>query len=102
MAKKIRSASTAGSNRAYSNGGGGKDKCSDGMPQSESRMGSIKPICHGYRQGKSELLQLQKIWTFSVVTTTYPMINDSTINKSQVRILCGKFTRELNKESLLN
>ena len=25
-----------------------------------------------------------------VVTTTYPMINDSTINKSQVRISCGK------------
>jgi len=38
----------------------------------------------------------------SVVTTTYPMINDSTINKSQVRILCGKFTRELDKEPLLN
>jgi len=37
-----------------------------------------------------------------VVTTTYPMINDSTINKSQVRISCGKFTRELDKEPLLN
>ena len=37
-----------------------------------------------------------------VVTTTYPMINDSTINKSQVRISCGKFTRELNKKPLLN
>jgi len=65
MAKEIRSASTAGSNRAYSNRGGGKDKCSDDMPQSEGRMGSMKPIYHGYRQGKSELLQLQKIWTFS-------------------------------------
>jgi len=41
-------------------------------------------------------------WRSVVVTTTYPMINDSTINKSQVRISCGKFTRELDKESLLN
>ena len=38
----------------------------------------------------------------AVVMTTYPMINDSTINKSQVRISCGKFTRELDKEPLLN
>jgi len=38
----------------------------------------------------------------NVVTTTYPMINDSTINKSQDRISCGKFTRELNKEPLLD
>jgi len=37
-----------------------------------------------------------------VVMTTYPMINDSIINKSQVRISCEKFTRELNKEPLLN
>jgi len=53
-----------------------------------------------YFQNKKPLVENKNL--VGVVTTTYPMINDSTINKSQVRISCGKFTRELDKESLLN
>ena len=52
------------------------------------------------------LHHLSAVWSqlqmVGVMTTTYPMINDSTINKSQARISCGKFTRELNKEPLLD
>ena len=63
----------------------------------------------------SERMLIRKAWNHTIdmkegfvprkkniVTTIYPMINNSTINKSQVRISCGNFTRELNKEPLLD
>jgi len=63
----------------------------------------IYRVVRGFSKNFWEIINKTKrgLWLY-VVTTTYPMINDSTINKSQVRISCGKFTRELDKESLLN
>jgi len=65
----------------------------------------LRPPClpPGQDLGSRKILKVFIICNnINVVTTTYPMINDSTINKSQVQISCGKFTRELDKESLLN
>jgi len=47
MAKKAGNASIAGNNGAYSNGGSGKDECSDDMPSTESKVCTMEPICHG-------------------------------------------------------
>ena len=49
VAEETGNASSAGNNRAHSNGGSGKDKCSDGKTlTARGRVFSKKPICHGY------------------------------------------------------
>ena len=52
--------SSAGDNRACSNGGSREDKCGDNTTAAEDRVGAMQPICHGGRQ-REELLYL---WRF--------------------------------------
>jgi len=48
LAKETEDTSTAGSNRTYSNGRCGKDKCGNGKtPTARGRVSSKKPIHHG-------------------------------------------------------
>jgi len=50
-------ASIVGSNRTSSDGGSGKDGCSDDMPSAEGRRYIEKPLYYGCRQeGKKKLL----------------------------------------------
>ena len=65
LAKKTRSFSTAGTNKAYSNRRDWKNECSNDAPQLESKVCTMQPIYYGYKQEKSELLQLWRFWTFS-------------------------------------
>jgi len=46
VAEKTGNASSAGNNRAHSNGGSRKDKGSNGVPLTEGRVCPIKSICH--------------------------------------------------------
>ena len=43
-------ASSAGDNRACSDGRSGEDKCGYGDPSAEGRVSSKEPICHGHGQ----------------------------------------------------
>ena len=63
MAEEAGNASSAGNNRAYSNKGSGKDKCSNDIPSTEGRGCSKKSLCYEYRQ-KKELLCLWRIWAY--------------------------------------
>jgi len=55
MAKKAGGSTTAGADRACSNGESGENECSNGVPHSEGRVGTVQPICHGCGQGKKLL-----------------------------------------------
>ena len=49
VAEKVRSALSAGDHRARSNGRSRENKCSNGIPTAESRVGAMQPICYGNR-----------------------------------------------------
>jgi len=49
VAEKVRSALSAGDHRAHSNGRSRENKCSNGMPVAESRVGAMQSICYGNR-----------------------------------------------------
>ena len=55
MAKKAGGSTTAGADRACANGESGENECSNGVPHSEGRVGTVQPICHGCGQGKKLL-----------------------------------------------
>jgi len=50
MAKKAGNASIADDNRVCSNGGSGKDRCSDDMLSTEGRRYTKKLLCYGCGQ----------------------------------------------------
>jgi len=56
-------ASPVGDNGAHSDGRSRKNKCGDGAPTTEGRVGVTQPICHRSRQGE-ELLCLQRVQVY--------------------------------------
>jgi len=65
VAEKTGHVSSVGNNRAYSDGGSGKDKCGNNTPSIEGRGCSKKPLCYKYKQRK-KLLCMQRIWAHSL------------------------------------
>jgi len=59
LAKEAGSTLTADSSRAGSDERSRKDKCGDGAPSAEGRVGSTQLICHGCKQeGKLKIVML--------------------------------------------